>query len=78
MDLEESFMAHLGNAWETFLELVQWIDAELVDMEARLSGFEEVAQLTKEVGSSSQATILGGLRECCRATGATTGVGGIR
>ena len=56
-DLEESFVARLGNTRESFLELVQWINAELSEMEARLSGFEEVAQLTKEVGGSSQMMV---------------------
>ncbi|KAF7514088.1 hypothetical protein GJ744_004413 [Endocarpon pusillum] len=46
--LEESFVASLGNTRDSFLELVQWINAELSEMEAKLNGFEEVAQLTKE------------------------------
>ena len=49
-ELEESFVTRLGNIREPFLDLVQWINAELAEMEARLSGFEEVVQLTKDVG----------------------------
>lgn len=77
-DLEESFVARLGNTREPFLELVQWINAELSEMEARLSGFEEVAQLAKEVGGSSQTMVPRGLCACCRATCETISFGGIK
>lgn len=49
--LEESFASRLGGTRESFLELVEWINAELSEMEARLCGFEEVAQLAKKVGT---------------------------
>jgi hypothetical protein len=52
-NLEESFVARLGETRGSFLELVELINAELSKMEARLTGFEEVAQLAKNVGVPS-------------------------
>jgi hypothetical protein len=49
--LEESFASRLGSARESFLELVDLINAELSGMEARLKGFEEVAQLANTVSA---------------------------
>jgi hypothetical protein len=51
--LEESVSRRLGNTRELFLELVACINGELSGMEARLSAFEEVAELAKKVGSVS-------------------------
>lgn len=47
--LAESLVTRLGDSRESFLELVEWINAELSEMEDRLTGFEEVAQLAKTV-----------------------------
>ena len=51
--LEEAFTSKLGNSREAFTQLVEDINAELYEMEARLSPFEEVVQLAKKVGAVS-------------------------
>jgi hypothetical protein len=41
----------LGSTQDSFLELVDPINSELSGMEARLKGFEEVAQVANTVSS---------------------------
>jgi hypothetical protein len=48
-------VARLGETRESFLELVELINAELSKMQVRLTGFEEVAKLAKNVGAPSLA-----------------------
>jgi hypothetical protein len=49
--LEESFASRLGSTRVSFLDLVELINSELSGMEARLKGFEEVAQLANTVST---------------------------
>jgi hypothetical protein len=57
--LERALASRLGDARESFLELVHLINAELSVMEARLTGFDGVIQLAKDVGvlSSHKGTL---------------------
>lgn len=49
-DLEQSFVTRLRETRTSFLELVQWIDVELTEMEAKVGSFEEVAPPANTVG----------------------------
>jgi hypothetical protein len=56
--LEDSFATHLGSTQESFLELVELINAELSGMDARLKGFEDVAQLANTVSALLHEDVL--------------------
>jgi hypothetical protein len=47
--LEEAFATKLGTSRASFMRLIEDINAELCEMEARLRPFEEVTQLAKKV-----------------------------
>ncbi len=66
-DLEKSFVARLGNIREPFLELAQWANTELSKIEDKLNGFEELIQLTEEVGWLLTSDDYGRLIGYCRA-----------
>lgn len=51
--LEESLVTQLSETREPFLELVEWISAELSEMEVRVDALEQVAQPPKNVSMLS-------------------------
>lgn len=51
--LEESLVTQLSGTREPFLELVEWINAELSEMEVRVDALEQVAQPPKKVSMLS-------------------------
>jgi hypothetical protein len=53
--LEESLVTQLSETREPFLELVEWINAELSQMEIRVNAFDEVGQPPKNVSMLSHS-----------------------
>jgi len=76
--LQESILTQLGGTRESFLELVEWISAELSEMEAKVTLFEEVVQLAKNVGALSLICRWFGANLSHRETCRTTDIGDTR